>query len=96
MYVDERERLLGNWTEITVGVWVQRQYDALLVGRQGSQGRERQPSVAARSICHTVGPTFFYPCVVEVWALEPLCDTHFPLSVILKSLTLTGQEFLEV
>ena len=39
-----------------------------------------------------------YPCVVEVYCLglEPLCDTHLRLSVILKALTLTGQEFLEV
>ena len=40
-----------------------------------------------------------YPCVVEVCrlGLEPLCDTHHcDLSVILKTLTLTGQEFLEV
>jgi hypothetical protein len=28
--------------------------------------------------------------------LEPLCDNHLRLSVILKMLTLTGQEFLEV
>ena len=50
MYVDSRDQLLGNWTEITVSVWKQRQYDAPLAGRQASQGRERQPSVAARSI----------------------------------------------
>ena len=39
-----------------------------------------------------------YPCVVEVCRLElePLCDTHHHLSVIVKTLTLTGQEFLEV
>ena len=39
-----------------------------------------------------------YPCVVEVCrlGLEPLCDTHLRLSVILKTLTLIGQEFLEV
>ena len=39
-----------------------------------------------------------YPCVVEVCSLglEPLCDTYLRLSVILKTLTLTGQEFLEV
>ena len=38
-----------------------------------------------------------YPCVVEVCrlGLEPLCDTHLRLSVILKKLTLAGQEFLE-
>jgi hypothetical protein len=39
-------------------------------------------------------------CVVEVCrlGLEPLCDNHLRLSVILKmlTLTLTGQEFLEV
>ena len=48
-------------------------------------------------ICHTVGPMFI-SCVVEVYrlGLEPLCDTHLHLSVILKTLTLTGQEFLEV
>jgi hypothetical protein len=28
--------------------------------------------------------------------LEPLCDNNLCLSVILKTLTLTGQEFLEV
>ena len=50
MYVDARDYLLGNWTEITVSVWEQRQYGAPLVGGQDSQGRERQPSVAARSI----------------------------------------------
>ena len=40
----------------------------------------------------------FYPCVVEVsrLGLEPLYNTHFHLSVILKTLTLTGQEFLEM
>ena len=39
-----------------------------------------------------------YPCVLEVCrlGLEPLCDTHLHLSVILKTLMLTGQEFLEV
>ena len=39
-----------------------------------------------------------YPCVVAVCrlGLEPLCDTHLRLSVILKTFTLTGQEFLEV
>ena len=31
-------------------VWEQRQYDAPLGGWQASQGRERQPCVAARSI----------------------------------------------
>ena len=50
MYVGARDHLLGNWTEITLSVWEQRQYDAPLVGRQANQGRERQPSVAARSI----------------------------------------------
>ena len=42
--------------------------------------------------------TKLYPCVVEVsrLGLEPLCDTQLRLSVILKTLTLTGQEFLEV
>ena len=36
-----------------------------------------------------------YPCVVEVCrlGLEPLCDIHLHLSVILKTLTLTEQEF---
>ena len=33
-----------------VSVWKQRQYDALLASWQASQGRERQPSVAAGSI----------------------------------------------
>ena len=39
-----------------------------------------------------------YPCVVEVChlGLEPLCVTNLRLSVILKTITLTGQEFLEV
>ena len=39
-----------------------------------------------------------YPCVIEVChlGLEPLCDTHLCLSVILKTLMLTGQKFLEV
>ena len=39
-----------------------------------------------------------YPCVVEVFylGLEPMCDTHLRLPVILKTLTLTGQDFLEV
>ena len=50
MYVDARDHLLGNWTEIKVSVWEQRQYDAPLVGRKASQGRERQPSLDARSI----------------------------------------------
>ena len=39
-----------NWTEITVSVWEQRQYADPLVGKPASQGREREPSVAARSI----------------------------------------------
>ena len=41
---------------------------------------------------------FMYPCVVDVCrlGLKPLCDTHVRLSVILKTLTLTGQEYLEV
>ena len=39
-----------NCTEITVGVWDQRQYADPLVGKPASQGREQQPSVAARSI----------------------------------------------
>ena len=46
MYVDARDHLLGNWTEITE----QRQYDAPLIGRHASQGREGQPSVAEHSI----------------------------------------------
>ena len=39
-----------------------------------------------------------YPCIVEVChlGLEPLCDTHLHHSVILKTLTLTEQEFLDV
>ena len=32
MYVDARDQLLGNWTEITVTVWEERQYDDPLVG----------------------------------------------------------------
>ena len=38
-----------------------------------------------------------YLCVVEVCrlGLEPLCDTHLRLSVILKTFSLTGQELLE-
>ena len=44
MYVDAHDQLLGNWNEITVSVWEQRQYDTPLVGRQASQGRERQLS----------------------------------------------------
>ena len=41
---------------------------------------------------------YLYPYVVQVCrlGLEPLCDTHLRLSVILKTLTLTGQEFLDV
>ena len=37
-----------------------------------------------------------YPCVVEVCrlGLEPLCDTHIHLSVILR--TMTAQAFIEV
>ena len=37
-----------------------------------------------------------YPCVVEVCrlGLEPLCDSHLRLSVILKTLKLIEQEFL--
>ena len=37
-----------------------------------------------------------YPCVLEVCrlGLDPLCDIHLRLSVILNALTLTGQEFL--
>jgi hypothetical protein len=37
-------------------------------------------------------------CVVEVCCLglEPLCENHLCLSVILKTLLLTGQKFLEV
>ena len=50
MYVDARDKLLGNWIEINVSVWELRQYDAPLAGKQASQGRERQPPVAARSI----------------------------------------------
>ena len=54
MYVDARDHLLGNWAEITVCVWEQLKYDAPLAGRQASQGREQQPSVAARSIWMTL------------------------------------------
>ena len=36
MYVDERDQLVGNWTEITVSVWELRQYDAPLAGGQAS------------------------------------------------------------
>ena len=43
-----------NWTEITVSVWEQRQYADPLVGKPASQGRERQPSVAARNIWEAV------------------------------------------
>ena len=50
MYVDARDHLLGNWTEMKVSVWEQRQYDVPLGGRKANQGRERQPYVAARSI----------------------------------------------
>ena len=50
MYVDALDHLLGNWTEITLSIWEQRQYDTPLVGQQASQDRERQPSVAARNI----------------------------------------------
>ena len=51
-------------------VWEQRQYDAPLAGRQARQGRERQPSIAARTIwkalyiaialgkCMVASPTF--------------------------------------
>ena len=39
-----------NRTEITVSVWEQRQYADPLVGKPASQGRERQPSIAARGI----------------------------------------------
>ena len=46
---------------------------------------------------HAVGPALV-SCVVEACrlGLEPLCDTYLSLSVILKTLTLTKQEFLEV
>ena len=37
-----------------MSVWEQHQYDALLAGRQASQGREQQPSVAAHSIREAV------------------------------------------
>ena len=49
------------------------------------------------NIFSSVGPTFV-TCVVEVCrlGLEPLCGNHLRLSVILKTLTLTRQEFLEV
>ena len=49
------------------------------------------------TIFHTVGQTFV-SCVVEVFrlGLEPLCDTHLHLSVILKTLTLTEQEIIEL
>ena len=50
MHIDARDQLLGNWTEITVSVWKQRQYDTLLASGQGSQGREQQLSVAAHNI----------------------------------------------
>ena len=50
MYIDVRDHLLGNWTEMTVSVWEQHQYDALLVSQQARQGRDRKPSVAAPSI----------------------------------------------
>ena len=39
----------NEWTD-RVSVWEQRQYDSLLVGRQASQGCERQQSVAVHSI----------------------------------------------
>ena len=50
MYLDARDHLLGNKWNNRVSVWEQRQYDAPLVGRQASQGRMRQPSVAPGSI----------------------------------------------
>ena len=37
-----------------MSVWEQRQYDALLVSWQASQGREQQPSVAVCSIWETL------------------------------------------
>ena len=39
-----------------------------------------------------------HPCVVEICCLgmEPLCDIHLYLSVVLKILTLTREEFFEV
>ena len=47
-------------------------------------------------ICHTVGPTFV-SCVIELYRWDwNHYDTHLRLSVILKTLTVTGQEFLEV
>ena len=44
------------------------------------------------------GTNICIPCVIEVCCLglEPLCDTHLQLSVILKILMLTRQEFFEV
>ena len=39
-----------NCTQITVSVWEQRQYADPPVSKPASQGRERQPSVAAHGI----------------------------------------------
>ena len=50
MYIDARDQLLGNWTEITASAWEQRQYADPSVGKAASQGHELQPSLVARSI----------------------------------------------
>ena len=42
-----------------MSVWEQRQYDATLDGRPASQGRERRPSVAARSIWEALYCSYF-------------------------------------
>ena len=47
-------------------VWEQRLYANPLVGRPASQGRERQPSVAARSVWGALY-VFFNNCIDNPW-----------------------------
>ena len=56
-----------NWTEIRVSVWEQRQYADPLVGKPTSQGRERQPSLAARSIWEALYIWKCYSTSASVW-----------------------------
>ena len=76
MYVNARDQLLGNWTEITVSVFEQRQYDAPLAGRQASEGRERQPSVAARIIWEALYNLLFF--VLQSFGVTLMHRGDFP------------------
>ena len=51
MYIDVRDKLLGNWTEIAVSVWEQHRYDAPLASKQASHGHEQQPPVVFGKLC---------------------------------------------